>query len=144
MIRIETLLASLAVEIAATIDRLFPDKLGHGATHEDGDTVPDFRQGLSISPRSSGYVQVVDSSALLDLAVQNDFIVNLTASPGTFVTECDPLMKVVSAKPLPEKAIVALREALVVGTERTPDQDLGVLDPADRRDRAALAVAGHQ
>lgn len=124
-IRIETLLASLAADTVATIDRLFPQELGHGAKDRDGvAAMPDFAQGRAIRPQASGYVQVVDSEALLALAVQEDLVIDIVARPGTFVTERDTLIRVCSSNPLAREAIHALRGAFVVGSERTPDQDL--------------------
>lgn len=122
-IRIETLLASLADETAATIDRLFPEKIGHGEPQQEVDP-PDFSAGLTIRPRSSGYVQSVDSDALLLLATEEDLVVSVSARPGTFVTERDPLLRVVASKALAEEKGDALRATLIVGTERTPYQDL--------------------
>ncbi len=122
-IRIETLLASLADETAATIDRLFPEKIGHEEARQDVDP-PDFSAGLTIRPRSSGYVQSVDSDALLRLATEENLVVSVSARPGTFVTERDPLLRIVASKAPAEEKVDALRATLIVGTERTPDQDL--------------------
>lgn len=122
-IRIETLLASLAEETAATIDRLFPEKLGQEEPRQDIEP-PDFSAGLMIRPRYSGYVQSVDSDALLHLAREEDLVVSVSAPPGTFVTERDPLLCVVISKALAEEKVDALRAVLIVGTERTPYQDL--------------------
>ena len=52
-IRIETLLASLAQETAATIDRLFPENLGHEEPEAQGE-LPDFGQGNIIQATTSG------------------------------------------------------------------------------------------
>jgi len=122
-IRIETLLASLAHETAATIDRLFPERLGDEEPEAEVEP-PDFRQGHIIRPIASGYVQSIDSAALLRLATEEDLIVNVVARPGSFVTERDPLLRVLAAKPLPEDQADALRSTLIVGIERTPYQDL--------------------
>lgn len=125
-IRIETLLASLAAETHVTIDRLFPDKLGHDTRDGDGedDKPLDFSRGITIHPRESGYVQAVDSSALLDIAVKQDLVISIASPPGTFVTERDPLVRVLSPKTLSQDAKRSLRESLIIGNERTPDQDL--------------------
>jgi len=122
-IRIETLLASLAEETAATIDRLFPERLGHGEPEGVGE-VPDFESAQVVRPRTSGYVQSVDSATLLRLASQQDVVVKLVAQPGTFVTERDPLMRVLSTKPVAQGKVDSLRATLIVGIERTPYQDL--------------------
>jgi len=122
-IRIETLLASLATETAATIDRLFPEKVGYEQPQE-GVEPPDVSAALTIRPQSSGYVQSVDSDALLRLATEEDLVVSVTAWPGTFVTERDPLLHVVAPTGLGEEKVDALRATLIVGIERTPYQEL--------------------
>ena len=122
-IRLETLLASLADETAPTIDRLFPEKIGHEEPQTEAEP-PDFDQGLVISCKASGYVQSVDSAALLRRATENDLIVNVVARPGTFVTEGDPLLRVVATTSPDEEKRDALRATLIVGIERTPYQDL--------------------
>jgi uncharacterized membrane protein len=122
-IRIETLLASLAEETAATIDRLFPEKLGHEEA-EAGAEPPDFSTAHVVCAKSSGYVQSIDNAALLRLSTEEDVIVNVVAQPGSFVTERDPLLRVLSAQALSEERADALRAALIVGIERTPYQDL--------------------
>lgn len=122
-IRIETLLASLADETAATIDRLFPERLGDEEPETAGKP-PDFEPGLIVRPQSSGYVQSVDSGALLRMATEADFIVNVVARPGAFVTERDPLLQVLATKAPDEEKLDGLRSTLIIGIERTPYQDL--------------------
>lgn len=122
-IRIETLLASLAAETAATIDRLFPEQLGNGEPETAGQA-PDFAPGLIVRPQASGYVQSVDSGALLRLATEEDLIVNVVARPGTFVTERDPLLRILGTTAPGEEKLDALRSTLIIGIERTPHQDL--------------------
>jgi len=122
-IRIETLLASLAAETGATIDRLFPERLGNEDPEAAGQA-PDFDRGHVICANASGYVQSVDNTALLRLSTEEDLIVDVVARPGSFVTERDPLLRVLAARALPEKKADALRSTLIVGIERTPYQDL--------------------
>lgn len=122
-IRIETLLASLADETAATIDRLFPERLGDEESETSGEP-PDFHPGLIVRPQASGYVQSVDSSSLLRLASEENLVVNVMARPGTFVTERDPLLRILATMAPGEEKLDALRSTVIVGIERTPYQDL--------------------
>jgi uncharacterized membrane protein len=122
-IRIETLLASLAEETAATIDRLFPEKLGREEAETEAEP-PDFNEAHVICAKASGYVQSIDNAALLRLSTAEDVIVNVVARPGSFVTERDPLLRVLAAEALSEEKADALRATLIVGIERTPYQDL--------------------
>ncbi len=146
-IRIETLLAALASETAATIDRLYPQRVGQEPPEKappapDNDNVeeppdadaagrtpPDFDRALAITPRRGGYVQVIDGEALIAVAARHDLVVRIAAPPGSFVTERDPLMLArpaaqAVAGDLPEDTAAALRATVVVGDERTPEQDV--------------------
>lgn len=122
-IRIESLLSSLAAETQASIDRLYPERIGH-AEPGDGADPPDFCDGGRITPLTGGYVQAIDASALLALAARQDLVVGIRARPGSFVTPRDPLMLVRSSEALSEDIVSELRGCVFVGDERTPDQDL--------------------
>lgn len=122
-IRIETLLASLAQETGATIDRLFPERLGHEEPEAKVE-LPDFSQGNIIQATTSGYVQSIDNGALLRLATEQDAVIHVVSRPGAFVTERDPLLRVVTATELSEDKVDALLGSLIIGIERTPFQDL--------------------
>jgi uncharacterized membrane protein len=129
-IRVETLLAQLAAETGAAIDRLYPERLGRdpplseeaAAEHQ----VPgDFESGADVVPtQKSGYVQRLDAEALMRLAVEHDLLVRVEARPGRFVAEGDALLLAYPRGRVTDEVAELLRGALVVGPDRTPDQDL--------------------
>lgn len=123
-IRIETLLASLAEETRTAIDRLYPQEVGHDPSRKEAGDIPDFAHGHAVRPAVSGYVQAIDGEALVALARQHDLILDMVARPGAFVTERDILMMVLAPTAPSADLVRGLRAALVVGSERTPDQDL--------------------
>lgn len=144
-IRIETQLAVLAAETASTIDRLYPERLGQppsttGRPLPDNDNVEEdddalakearagFESAEAIAPDHGGYVQMIDGETLIAEAARRDLVVWIAAPPGAFVTERDALLLIrpaqASAGELSEEARNALRAAVVIGEERTPEQDL--------------------
>jgi len=127
-IRVETILASLADETGAAIERLFPEKLGQeppdAPEPERSITPADAATARLIRPERSGYVQMVDGDALMNRAVELDIVVYLAVGPGAFVTPDDVLMTVAPGARIDEAAADGLRAALVIGAERTPTQDL--------------------
>lgn len=127
-IRIEILLASLAAETRDTIDRLYPEKLGHGPPAGGASLPPRPEQegwpGRPIHPAKSGYLQFVDSDALMEIAVRHDLVARIVVSPGAFVTPGDRLMTATPRDRVSDDTAAALAGALVVGEERTPNQDL--------------------
>lgn len=126
-IRIETLLATLAGETRAAIDRLHPETPRRETAPGIRHTARDLAHGDPIRPRIGGYIQSVDIDALLFLARRHDLLIALNTRPGSFVTRHDRFMSVVAQSPLSSELADALREALVIGDERTPDQDLQFL-----------------
>jgi uncharacterized membrane protein len=118
-IRIETLLASLAEETTATIDRLCPQD----SPPTVNGPLPDFTAGTALHASTDGYVQAVDETALLALTTRHDLVVRIIAPPGTFVTRADTVLLVLP-KSLPADIEPALIRTFVIGSERTPEQDI--------------------
>ena len=129
-IRIETLLAQLATETRAAIDRLYPERMGSDAPpsgiSEAESLIPsDFdRRVRAIHSDRSGYVQRVDVEALMRLATEYGLIVRIEARPGRFLKQGDALVAAYPQESLSDEAAEQLRSALVIGQERTPEQDL--------------------
>jgi uncharacterized membrane protein len=77
---------------------------------------------LTVGARHSGYVQVIDTGALLRLACAHDLYIELTCRPGHFAVAG---MAVARVWP-PSRAAAAhdaVRDAFLLGTQRTPTQD---------------------
>jgi uncharacterized membrane protein len=129
-IRIENLLAQLAAETAAAVDRLYPERMGDEpsrATEVDRNkAVPrEFdQQCRPIASGRSGYVQRLDEDALVDLAVKHDLVLRIEARPGRFVWENDALLSAYPGNEVSDETAGELRGTLVLGAERTPEQDL--------------------
>ena len=129
-IRIETLLAQLAEETRAAVDRLYPERMGldpppSGGTHPENPIPDGFECGVRlIRCGHSGYVQRVDVDALMKVATEHELIVRIEATPGRFLKEGDALLAAYPQEAVSDEAADQLRGALVVGQERTPEQDL--------------------
>jgi uncharacterized membrane protein len=129
-IRIETQLAKLAAETRATIDRLYPERMGFDTPKSEtaGAKSPipaDFERRVRVvySDRS-GYVQRVDVAELMRLAAEHELIVRIEARPGRFLKQGDALLRAYPRESLSDDAAEELRGALVIGQERTPEQDV--------------------
>ncbi len=127
-IRIESLLEALAVETHATIDHLYPERLGQDPPHDqqsdfDVPDVPesDFRP---IMAGSSGYMQRVDVEALMRIATEHDLIIRVEARPGRFVADQDAVFRVHAVDRVSDDVADMLKATFILGHERTPDQDL--------------------
>ena len=129
-IRIETLLADLAEETHAAVDRLYPERLGHEPPSADDKPVEDLipsgfdRDARPLRVEASGYVQRVDVEALMRLATEHDLVMRIDARPGRFVTERDAILTAYPPDRVSDDVAAELRAAFVVDKERTPEQDL--------------------
>ena len=125
-IQASNVIASVATETMAAIDRLFPEKLGEG--HGDGDEsvssvpMPERDWRAFPAPRD-GYIQGVDSEALLRLARTRRAVVRMERGIGEFVVRDTALASLaLEAAPDPEIA-VELQSAYAIGRHRTIEQD---------------------
>jgi uncharacterized membrane protein len=129
-IRIETLLEELASETRATIDRLYPERMGRNippqAEVDRGNRPPsDFDQRVrQILAPQGGYVQRVDTDALVRFAVEGNLVLRIDARPGRFVWDNQALLSAYPKEAVSEETEDQLRSAFVLGSERTPEQDL--------------------
>lgn len=123
-IRLETILADLAHETRATIERLYPQEVGQEPEAAPA-ALPDFdREGRSIEAASGGYVQIVDDAALMRLAREHGLVMRLDARPGDFVAASQPLLTAWPASRVDDGLDRDLAGAMVLGEERTTLQDL--------------------
>jgi uncharacterized membrane protein len=129
-IRIETLLAHLTAETRSAVDRLYPERMGQGPSRDrDGAAehlVPsDFEEGArQVRADGSGYVQRIGVDALMRIATEHELVVRIEARPGYFVSEGDAILAAYPRDRVSDEIASDLGGALVVGQDRTPEQDL--------------------
>jgi len=129
-IRVETLLASLADEGCAAVDRLFPERLGQSqgnVTNKMAERrLPDDFDvnSVQIAADSGGYVQNIGAEVLMQLASEQDLVLRIDAPPGRFVTKGACVITAYPRSRVSEETREDLRGAVVIGRDRTPHQDL--------------------
>ena len=144
-IRIESILKALTAETRATIDRLYPERLGCDPTHSDlsnFDFADISRSECMISAETSGYVQLVDVEALMRIATECNLVVYVDARPGRFVNERDAIFRVRATDRASDDVASRLRGTFVIGQERTPEQDLEFSIRRAPHSHSARAIAG--
>jgi uncharacterized membrane protein len=118
------LVATVARDLDRAIDHLYPRGLGHdGPTPDHGD-VPDQSVDATVLAARSGYVQVVDDAALLEVASRLDLCVRLTTRPGLFVVRGNPLLVARPRSRVDDTMERELRSTLIIGDVRTPEDDI--------------------
>ena len=126
-IQASSIIASIAQETIAAIDRLFPEKLGHGPDEDEGqDQVLrslDERTWYAVPAAVSGYIQSVDNDALLGLARDRKTIVRMEHGIGAFVVQDTALASLALTYPPDQEMIAALNGAYSISRHRTVEQD---------------------
>jgi uncharacterized membrane protein len=111
-------------DLLRSIDRLYPQQLGDDA--EAPENPPAVPQGaVEILSTGSGYLQQVEPDQVFQLAKEAALVLWLKVRPGDFATEGLPLAVAHPPPANPEQFTKALNAALVLGTDRTSDQDAG-------------------
>lgn len=120
------LVATVARDLDRAIDDLERTEVGHGGPQPDPANLPNPERDAVIPAPASGYVQVVDDRALLDIAVRHDLCVRLATRPGLFVVRGNPLLVVQprSGVVVDESVADELRSALIIGDVRTAEDDI--------------------
>jgi len=120
---------SVADDLNASIDRLFPDKFGTAPPeHETGPRTtlpPSFERYASLVRTSaSGYLQAIDSEQLMRLAMQHDLVLRVDSRPGRFVIQEDALLAAWPGDRVSDRLARQLEDTFVIGRDRTPTQDV--------------------
>lgn len=126
-IQASNIIASVARETIASIDHLFPERLGH-APDEDADQDQtlqslDERTWHAVPAEVNGYIQGVDNDALLRLARDRKTVVRMERGIGAFVVQNTALASLALEDPPDQKTIEAFNDAYSIDRHRTVDQD---------------------
>ncbi len=134
LIQADEMVARAGKELLNGIDELFPVQIGRGAEPLDSgeagnNTLIDrAADAAPILSASDGYLQLIDSDAVMSLAKENDRIVWIVKRPGEYVIKGNVLASIWQrTKPSPEeqeKLCKRIRSAFALGEQRTPTQDV--------------------
>jgi len=125
-IQASNIIASVAQDTIAAIDRLFPEELGHGPGEDGDDQAPralSERNWRAVPAEESGYLQSVNNAALLRLARDRETIVWIEHRIGGFVVQNTTLASLCLEDPLDQETIGALQAAFSISRYRTVEQD---------------------
>jgi uncharacterized membrane protein len=113
----------IAEDLEQAIPRLYPSQSGTPAP----DSVDDcFRQssGTTLRSQKTGYLQSLDLDQLLDIASDLDTVIELLPAPGDHLVQDDPIARLWGASNPDEETTARIRNAFLIGGERTPLQDI--------------------
>lgn len=127
------LVARVGEDLLGSIDLLFPEHLGHPPpeeeTRDEGELLPDDfdERSRRIPAPRSGYLQSVDERDLMQRATEADLVMRLLVRPGHFVAEGQTVAYAWPAERVEDRTVDRLGNALTIGRERTPTQDVEML-----------------
>ena len=121
-----SIIASAAHETLDAIEHLFPEDLGD-SSDEDAvrDEVPPPHGTVWQPVRAlrTGYLQSIDSAAVLKFARRRRTVVRMERAIGNFVAAGTPLASIAAASPPDDEAVRELNDAYVTDLQRTVGQD---------------------
>ncbi len=125
-IQASSILAAVAQETLETIDRIFPEKLGHEPG--DHDEEPALRSTAErnwrvVPAAETGYIQSVDNAGLLRVARDRKTIVRMERGIGEFVVRNTALASLALEDPPDPETIAALQGTFSISRYRTMEQD---------------------
>jgi len=128
-IQADQVVSRVSAELLEGIDGLFPEQIGAPAAGPRA--APDAgalerldRDGRSVQSASDGYLQLVDADTLMDLAVDEDILVQVLCRPGDYVVAGSPLAKISPGGKLDEGLTARVNAVFALGEQRTPVQDI--------------------
>ncbi len=127
-IQASSIIASVAEETITAIDRLFPLNLGEGPCDDNDDEgqplhPPSELKWRMVMAGESGYIQSVDSAALVRLAQDRNTIVWMDHGIGEFVVQNTTLVSLALEGPPDQATIDDLQSTFSISRHRMVDQD---------------------
>ncbi len=125
-IQASSIIASVAGETMAAVDRLFPQELGDGPEDDNEEHLPHLQQDRTWQPvpvKGNGYLQSVDKETLLRLAQEHKTIVRMDRSIGDFVIHGTPVASLALEGPVKEETAAKFLAAFSIDRFRTVEQD---------------------
>ena len=125
-IQADEIVARVGTELVQEIDRLFPEQIGQGGPKPANISLPEAfeQQARAVGAASDGYLQIVDSEALMKLATDADAVIRVERRPGNYIVAGSPLVSVWPADRFSEKLANQVNTAFALGSKRTPAQDV--------------------
>lgn len=129
-IQADQVVARVGRELMRGIEDIFPDRLDPAAQDrseesEDAGLPPGFDdEAREVLTSGNGYVRSVDVGALVKLGTEEDVVFKVDRGPSAYVVEHAPLVRVWPAVRVTEPLMSRVNNAFMLGTTRTPGQDI--------------------
>lgn len=127
-IQADKVISDISDLISKQVETLFPEKMGDELKEkkdfDEDKVVSEYQKSISIKSTKSGYLQYIDSEALLLLVENNDSFFKLKHRPGSFLVRDGEIGVIYSKDDWEEESIDELLSQFVFGKIKTSQQDL--------------------
>ena len=128
-IQADQVIARVAQELMRGAESIFPAQIGRDAPPPAiegtaSSTEPGERDSRPIATSDDGYLQVLDTDALMQLAREYDVVIELAVRPGHYAVRGSTLACIVPADRVDDAFSRRLNAAFGLGDQRTPSQDI--------------------
>lgn len=117
-------------ELVEAVEDMFPAQLGHEPPpivdeSLQNNLIERFSEtGFPVKTSESGYLQMVDPDALIQIADEHNLIMSLDVLPGRFLYQGQTLVRVLPKTALDKALSKTIESAFIIGSNRTRTQDI--------------------
>lgn len=123
-IQASSIIASVAQETIAAIDRLFPEEIGNGPDEDPSPQNLEQATWRAVPAEMNGYIQSLDGDALVRLARDRKTVLRMERGVGDFVVQNTALVSFALEEDPPDReTIAALNASYSTNRQRTVEQD---------------------
>lgn len=123
-IQVSQIIGDVADETKQAIEDLFPTQMGAGKEPEESESYQPPKDGWRRIPATfEGYIQTLDSDALLEFATDRNRVVRMERTIGEFVVLGTPLVSIWPSDGVSKKDEEAANSLFVIGRTRTVRED---------------------
>lgn len=127
-IQADQVIADISAFISKQVKTLFPEKMGQNPPSDTsvnlGPILSQYPYHQSITAPKSGYLQYVDSEALIEKISESDSLLKLHFRPGRYLIEQSEIATIYSKTEFPKDINKEICKNIVIGKTKTVQQDL--------------------
>lgn len=127
-IQADKVVSDISEFISGQVESLFPEKLGEEKVNEENidvsSAVSGYQKQLIIKSSKSGYLQYIDSEALMEIITKHDALLELYYRPGKHLVKGSEIGLLYSNDKWEKKEFEKIFNQFVIGQTKTSQQDL--------------------
>ncbi|MBK8981131.1 MAG: DUF2254 domain-containing protein [Ignavibacteria bacterium] len=127
-IQVDKVISDITNFIGKQVETLFPEKMGEEIKDEDNTDasaiISAYQNNISIKSPKSGYLQYINSEALMKLVAKQNSLIELFHRPGSFLVKGSEICLLYSSSVWEEDSLENLLKQIVIGRIKTSHQDL--------------------